>query len=110
MNQVDLKLSFANAADTREFLRFLRYLEWCGDVGHSTGVTVNADGDGCFRFAAKMKTGEPDVDDTGYVDLKQLIDFDDQVWNKLKREHRDMQRIKEPEHRDHNEFSFSMGD
>ena len=109
MKQMDLKLSFFDENDANEFLRFLRYLEWCGDVGHSTSVTVHADGDGRFRMNAELKTSGPNADSPEYKNLRDLIKFDDQIFNQLKRNHRDYQAVMRPDRKDNNEFSFSMG-
>ena len=108
MTQMDLKLSFFDEHDAKVFLGFLRYLEWCGDVGHSTSVTVDADGDGRFRMGAKVKTGGSDANPE-YTDLKDLIEFDDQIWNRMKREYKEYQHEFRPNRLDSNELRFSMG-
>lgn len=45
-----------------EFEKFMKYVQWCASVGHSTYVAMSIDGDGPDRF----KVTEPSLEDVHY--------------------------------------------
>jgi hypothetical protein len=41
------------------FENFMRHLQYCSGVGHSTDVVMSIDGDGADRFKVKPDLGKP---------------------------------------------------
>lgn len=111
---IELKLGFATNAQATEFLRFLHYIEWCGDIGHSSYITVNADGDGSFKFMAYMKDPKSGKLKKVREILKKIIPPEDyRYWDRKTKEYyewKEKQRedgIPE-ENIDRNEISFDL--
>lgn len=111
---IDLKLGFATNEQTTEFLRFLTYLEWCGSVGHSANITVNADGDGLFKFRAFMKDPKTnELKQVGEVIKKIVPPEDGGYWDRQTKEYHDWKEEQRAdgipeENIDRNEISFDL--
>ena len=108
---LELKLGFFNNEQAHEFLKLLGYMQWCGEVGHSAGITVNADGDGNFRMVAMMK----DPKDGQMKNVREIIHADGEYFEGLVKEHGDWKQSERdngiPEERiDRNEVSFDFGE
>ena len=111
MSTITLRLSFADNADTREFLRFLAYLQYCGNIGHSTGITVNADGDGSFKMQALME----DPHDGHFKNVRDVLQIPPNHWFeeiKSYKEWKNSQRADgiSEKNIDRNEIAFDLGD
>ena len=105
---ITLKLNFADNADARKFLHFLAYLQYCGSIGHSTGITVNADGDGSFKMRALME----DPSNGQFKNVQDILQIPPGFWVEKK-----MQYRKQNEKNtsaglkgDRNEIAFNLGD
>ena len=108
--QIDLSLTFLHEEDANRFLALVRYLQWCGDIGHSGRVAVDADGDGRFKMWARVRTGDSvSVPENDYTDLKELVLFDEDEWKTLRGEYRDYQKKRGRRDTGGIEFSISMG-
>lgn len=104
-----LKIGFASKADAKEFLCFLAYLQHCGDVGHSAGITVNADGDGSFKCSVEIDDGN------GFRNLRDAMEVPPGHWDRAVAEYRRQKEARRsegiPDSRiDRNEIAFSLGD
>lgn len=53
---LNLKISGINEADAISLIKMFKFMEYCGNVGHSTTVSYLADGDGSFRPKVEYKT------------------------------------------------------
>ena len=114
---IDLKLAFRTNEQATEFLKFLEYLEWCSDVGHSSGITVYADGDGSFKFKAFMHDPRDGEMKSLRKVLKKVIPSDGtnegQYWDDKCKEYRDWKEEQRAdgipeENIDRNEISFDF--
>ena len=111
---IDLKLGFNTNEQATEFLKFLEYLEWCGNVGHSASITVNADGDGSFKFRAMMKDPKDGQMKRVSEILKKVIPLEDGgYWDRQTREYYEWKQEQRAdgipeENIDRNEISFEL--
>ena len=114
---IDLKLAFKTNEQATEFLKFLEYLEWCGNVGHSAGITVNADGDGSFMFKAMMKDPKDNQMKSIREILKKIITSEGtsegRYWDSKCKEYHDWKEEQRAdgipeENIDRNEISFEL--
>ena len=109
MSTVTLKLGFADNADARKFLYFLAYLQYCGDIGHSTGITVNADGDGTFKMRALVE----DPHNGQFKNVRDILQISPGFWVEKKRQYREQNEKNMStglKNGDRNEIAFDLGD
>lgn len=112
---IELKLGFKTQEQATEFLRFIQYLEWCGNVGHSAGITVNADGDGAFKFRALMKDPKSgEMKKVGEI-IKKIIPPEEEggYWDRQTKEYHNWKEEQRAdgipeENIDRNEISFDL--
>ncbi len=111
---IELKLGFKTQEQATEFLRFIQYLEWCGNVGHSANITVNADGDGAFKFRAFMKDPKTnELKQVGKVIRKIIPPEDGGYWDRQTKEYHDWKEEQRAdgipeENIDRNEIAFDL--
>ena len=111
---IDLKLGFKTQEQATEFLRFLEYLEWCANVGHSSYITINADGDGAFKFVALMKDPKTNKMKSVRDILAKVIPPEDGgYWDRQTKEYHDWKEEQRTdgipeENIDRNEISFDL--
>ena len=106
-----LRIGFADKADAKEFLRLIAYMQHCGDVGHSTGITVNADGDGSFKMLALVR----DPEDGEYRNVRDVLQVPEGHWRDEVDSYREWKESQKadgiPEGNiDRNEIAFDLGD
>ena len=108
MSTITLRLSFADNADAREFLCFLEYIQYCGNIGHSTGITVNADGNGSFKMQALME----DPHDGRFKNVRDILQIPPGFWVEKTRQYRKQneKNVSAGLKMDKNEIAFNLGD
>lgn len=98
---VTLKVGFGSARDMTKFLHLLRAMEWYGTVGHSGDITLQLDGDGAFKMRTQVQTDKGE-----FVDLADQVEFNEELWNILRRNQKEVQSHVRPEVRDNSEFQL----
>ena len=65
------------------FLRLLRAMQYCGNIGHSTSFNVGVDGDGGFDMDVEVlgENGEK-------TNLRELVKLDYETYEQARREHK----------------------
>lgn len=58
MKELNLKVSFKEERQMREFMKMLAWMEYCGNIGHYTDFLVGLDGDGTARPKFKFEDEE----------------------------------------------------
>ena len=58
MSELNIKVSFPEERQMKEFIKMLAWMELCGNIGHSTDFLVNLDGDGNTRPKFKFENKE----------------------------------------------------
>ena len=84
MAAITCRIGFANDRQLKEFLKLLRAMQFCGDIGHSTSFNVGVDGDGAFDMDVEVigKDGEK-------TNLRELVNLDDKTyWEAVKEFHK----------------------
>lgn len=75
MAAITFKIAFAQERQLKTFLRLLRAMQFCGNIGHSTSFNVGVDGDGAFSMDVEVigKNGEK-------TNLCELVNLDDKIY------------------------------
>lgn len=84
MAAMTCRIGFANDRQMKEFLKLLRVMQHCGDIGHSTSFNVGVDGDGAFKMDVEVigEGGEK-------TNLRKLVNLDDKIyWEAVKEFHK----------------------
>lgn len=83
MAAMTFKIAFAQERQLKEFLKLLRAMQFCGNIGHSTSFNVGVDGDGAFDMDVEVlgENGEK-------TNLRELVKFDDKTYWEAVKEHR----------------------
>lgn len=55
---MDLKIYMRNSYQEETLMRMLAWMEWCGNIGHSTSFRVIFDGDGTAKIHCNFETEE----------------------------------------------------
>lgn len=55
---MDIKISMRNSFQEENFMKMLAWMEWCGNIGHSTSFRVIFDGDGTAKIRCDFETEE----------------------------------------------------
>ena len=84
MATMTFKIGFAHERQLKTFLKLLRAMQFCGDIGHSTSFNVGVDGDGTFDMDVEVigENGEK-------TNLRELVKLDDKTyWEAVKEFHK----------------------
>ncbi len=84
MASATFRIGFANDRQMKTFLKLLRAMQFCGNIGHSTSFNVGVDGDGAFNMDVEVigKNGEK-------TNLRELVNLDDKTyWEAVKEFHK----------------------
>ena len=75
MSAMTCRIGFANDRQMKTFLKLLRAMQYCGDIGHSTSFNVGVDGDGAFSMDVEVigENGEN-------TNLRELVNLDDKTY------------------------------
>ena len=75
MSAMTFKIGFAQERQMKTFLKLLRAMQFCGDIGHSTSFNVGVDGDGAFSMDVEVigENGEKS-------NLRELVNLDDKAY------------------------------
>ena len=84
MPAMTFKIGFAHERQLKTFLKLLRAMQFCGDIGHSTSFNVGVDGDGAFSMDVEV------IGDNGKekTNLRELVKLDDKSYWEAVKEHR----------------------
>lgn len=55
---MNIKISMRNSYQEENLMKMLAWMEWCGNVGHSTNFNVIFDGDGTAKINCNFETEE----------------------------------------------------
>lgn len=84
MAAMTFKIGFTHDRQLKEFLKLLRAMQFCGDIGHSTSFNVGVDGDGAFSMDVEVIN-----EDGEKTNLRELINLDDKTyWEAVKEFHK----------------------
>lgn len=84
MAAMTFKIGFAQERQMKTFLKLLRAMQFCGNIGHSTSFNVGVDGDGAFSIDVEVigENGEK-------TNLRELVNLDDKTyWEAVKEFHK----------------------
>lgn len=83
MPAMTFKIGFAHERQLKEFIKLLRAMQFCGNIGHSTSFNVGVDGDGAFSMDVEV------IDENGKLtNLRELVNLDDKSYWEAVKDHR----------------------
>ncbi len=83
MASATFKIGFATDRQMKTFLRLLRAMQYCGNVGHSTAFNVGVDGDGGFDMDVEV------ISDNGEkTNLRDVVRLDSEMYEQAKKDHK----------------------